>query len=104
MGRLGHGQLSQATRAIKWREKKAIADAAWLSDNRESFMALPDIKSSDAVGVFKLPPDPEPAGPADPPPSFPQEYHCSSCKSPVGLSEKSCPICEKGLNWEGLAG
>lgn len=66
-------------------------------------MPVPDIKSSAAVGVFKLPPDPEPAVPADPPPSSPQEYHCASCKAPVGLREESCPICEKRLNWEGLA-
>ncbi len=73
-------------------------------------MAVPS-RSSDAVGVFKLPPEPEPAVPADPPPSeviskswrSPQEYHCGSCKSPVGKKEESCPICEKRLNWEGLA-
>ena len=108
MGRLGNGELSQSSRAIKWRANKAVKNAAYALDQQGATeliiegeaVAPPKAKQTkpapDAIGVFT---DPEPV---EIEPEGEQPYHCDNCQGTVHQGDESCGVCEQRLNWAGI--
>ena len=108
MGRLKHGELSQTSRAIKWRANKAVKNAAYALEQKgatqlviEGETIVPPKKSvkpgPDAIGVFA--PDPEPVASE---PVTDQAYHCNNYHGTVHPGDEACGGCERTLNWAGL--
>jgi len=108
MGRLGNGELSQSSRAIKWRANKAVKNAAIALEKKgatpliiEGETIVPPKKTikptEDAIGVFA--PDP---GPVEIEPVTEQSYHCNNCQGTVHLGDEACGVCEQRLNWAGI--
>ena len=108
MGRLKHGELSQSSRAIKWRANKAVKNAAHALEQQgateliiEGEPIVPTKKTTepapDAIGV--LTPDP---GPVEIEPVTDQAYHCNNCPGAVQPGDESCGVCEQRLNWAGI--
>ena len=108
MGRLGHGELSQTPRAIKWREKKSVSNAAWLLSQRSHKMGTKGApvatdkkrgrKKAEQIGVLS---EPDPV--VDPGPGPAQWYYCANCKTVVVRSDEKCGTCEDQLAWDGIA-
>jgi len=108
MGRLKHGELSQSSRAIKWRANKAVQNAAYALEQQgatkliiegEKVMPAKTKKTNpapDAIGVFT---DPEPV---EIEPEGDQPYHCNYCRGTVHQGDEVCGVCEKRLDWAGL--
>ena len=108
MGRLGNGELSQSSRAIKWRANKAVQNAAYALDQQgatelviEGEKVMPPRKTAtkpapDAIGVFT---DPEPV---EIEPEGAQSYHCNNCQGTVHQGDEACGVCEQRLNWAGI--
>ena len=108
MGRLKHGELSQSSRAIKWRANKAVKNAAYALEQQgateliiEGEKVMPPKKTAtkptpDAIGVFT---DPEPV---EIEPEGAQAYHCNNCQGAVHHGEEACGVCEQRLNWAGI--
>ena len=107
MGRLKHGELSQSTRAIKWRANKAVQNAAYALEKQgaeliiEGEAILPPRKTAtkpepDAIGVFT---DPDPV---EIEPQEAQAYHCNNCQGTVHQGDEACGVCEQRLNWAGI--
>jgi len=108
MGRLKHGELSQSSRAIKWRANKAVKNAVYALDQQGATeliiegdtVAPPKAKKTklepDAIGVFT---DPEPVElelEGD------QAYYCMNCRATVHQGDEACGVCEQRLNWAGI--
>jgi hypothetical protein len=108
MGRLGNGELSQSSRAIKWRANKAVQNAAYALDQQgatelviEGEKVMPPRKTAtkpapDAIGVFT---DSEPV---EIEPEGAQAYHCDNCQGTVHRGDAVCGVCEQRLNWAGI--
>jgi len=108
MGRLKHGELSQSSRAIKWRANKAVKNAAYALEQQgateliiEGEKVMPPKKTAtkpapDAIGVFT---DPEPVGIEL---EGAQAYHCNNCRATVRQGDEACGVCEQRLNWAGV--
>ena len=108
MGRLKHGELSQSSRAIKWRANKAVKNAAYALEKQgateliiEGEPIVPPKKTikpaPDAIGVFT--PDPTPV---EIEPVTDQAYHCNNCHATVLQGDAACGVCEQRLNWAGI--
>ena len=107
MGRLGNGELSQSSRAIKWRANKAVKNAAYAlrqQGAKELIIegdVLPPPKAKqtkpdpDAIGVFT----PEPV---EIEPEGDQAYHCDNCQGTVHQGDEACGVCDQRLNWAGI--
>jgi hypothetical protein len=106
MGRLGNGELSQSSRAIKWRANKAIKNAAYALEQQGATELIiegdtvmpPKTKKKttpDAIGVFT----PEPV---EIEPELDQAYHCNNCHGTVHQGDEACGVCEQRLNWAGI--
>jgi len=110
--RLANGYFSQKPRAIKWRAKKAVENAAYQlanGKNAETFtqgepklMNEPKPKrkrtkkpAPDAIGVFS---DDEPAAPEP----DRQDYFCENCRGTVHQGDERCLVCNERLNWAGV--
>jgi len=109
MGRLKHGELSQSSRAIKWRANKAVQNAAYALEKQgateliiEGGKVMPPKKTvtkptPDAIGVFT---DPEPIEiEAE---SDSQAYHCNNCRATVHQGDEACGVCEHRLDWAAI--
>ncbi len=107
MGRLKHGELSQSSRAIKWRANKQLRNAAIALEKQGSELfiegekVMPPRKTAtkpapDAIGVFT---DPEPV---EIEPEGEQPYHCTNCQGTVHQGDEACGVCEQRLNWAGI--
>jgi hypothetical protein len=108
MGRLSDGELSQSSRAIKWRANKAVKNAAIALEKQgateliiEKDVVMPPRKTAtkpepDAIGVFT---DPEPV---EIEPEGDQAYHCNNCHATVHQGNEACGVCEQRLNWAGI--
>jgi len=108
MGRLGNGELSQSSRAIKWRANKAVKNAAIALEKKgatpliiegETIMADKEMPkpSTEQVGILTPPP-----GPVGPETVEEQRYHCNNCQGTVHRGNKVCGVCEQRLDWAGL--
>jgi len=109
MGRLGNGELSQSSRAIKWRANKAVKNAAYVLEQQGATELIiegekvmpPKAKKTkpgaDAIGVFT---DPEPV--EIEPETYNQAYHCNNCQGTVHQGDEACGVCEQRLNWAGI--
>ena len=108
MGRLGNGELSQSSRAIKWRANKAVKNAAYALEQQGATELiiqgdiLPPPKATkktkpapDSIGVFT----PEPV---EIEPEGDQAYHCNNCRGTVHQGDEACGVCEHRLNWRGV--
>ena len=108
MGRLPDGELSQSSRALKWRANKTVKNAqiALEKQGATELIIEGDVMSTpkepkatqpapDAIGVF-LPPEPVERE------SDVQTYHCNHCRAPVHPGEQSCSVCQERLNWAGI--
>jgi len=107
MGRLADGELSQSTRAIKWRANKQLKNAAIALEKLGSELIIDEVKimppkakvpkpGPDAIGVFT---DSEPIeieAEADP------HYYCQNCRATVHQGDEACGVCEERLNWAGI--
>jgi len=109
MGRLSDGELSQSSRAIKWRANKTVKNAQIALEKQgateliiggEAVMPAKKtvtIPAPDAIGVFT---DPEPIEiEAE---SENQPYHCNNCRATVHQGDEACGVCEQRLNWAGI--
>ena len=107
MGRLKHGELSQTSRAIKWRANKQLRNAAVALEKQGSELIIDGEKivapkktikpAPDAIGVFTSEPQPvETETVTD------QAYHCNNCQGTVHQGDEACGVCEQRLNWAGL--
>ena len=111
-GPRGHGVLSMAPRAVRWRAQRDRENAAWRRDNGQ-LMPWDDPETDterttreDGIGVFGPPGAEEEAAPTEDIVEIPQ-YHCSNCSSEASLTRVTpdmavCPICGKRLEWAGL--
>ncbi len=110
MGRLKHGELSQSSRAIKWRANKTVQNAAYALEKQG---ATELIIEGDIVSTPKEPKATQPAPDfigvvSRPEPTVRereteiQEYHCDNCRAPVHQGDKACGVCEQRLNWAGV--
>jgi len=109
MGRLPDGELSQSSRAIKWRANKTVKNAAIALEKQGATELIiegdvvmpPKTKRTkpepDAIGVFT---DPEPI--EIEPESDNQAYHCNHCRATVHPGDEACGVCEQRLNWAGI--
>ena len=108
MGRLKHGELSQSSRAIKWRANKAVKNAAIALEKKgatpliiegETIVADKETlnPSTDQIGILTSPP-----GPVGPETVEEQGYHCNNCQGTVLQGDKVCGVCEQRLNWAGI--
>ena len=107
MGRLKHGELSQTSRAIKWRANKAVKNAAYALEKQgaeliiEGEPIVPPKKTAksapDAIGVFT----PEP-NTVEIETVTEQAYHCNNCQGTVHHGDEACSVCEQRLNWAGI--
>jgi hypothetical protein len=106
MGRLADGELSQTSRAIKWRANKQLRNAAIALEKQgteliiEGEPIVPPKKTAtkpkpDAIGVFT----PEPV---EIEPQEAQAYHCNNCQGTVHQGDEACAVCEQRLNWAGI--
>ncbi len=112
MGRLPDGEISQSKRAIKWRAKKQLKNAAIALEKLGSELiieggkVMPDKKTvtkpaPDAIGVFSD--ETTPAGQTESViESDPQPYHCNNCRATVHQGDEACGVCEKRLDWAGI--
>jgi len=107
MGRLSDGELSQSSRAIKWRANKQLRNAAIALEKQGAELIIegekvmpPKTKATkpapDAIGVFT---DPEPV---EIEPEGAQPYHCNNCQGTVHQGDEACGVCEQRLNWAGI--
>jgi len=109
MGRLPDGELSQSSRAIKWRANKTVKNAQIALEKQGATeliiggdVLMPPKKKApkpgpDAIGVFT---DPEPIEiEAE---SDNQAYHCNNCRATVHQGDEACGVCEQRLNWAGI--
>ena len=107
MGRLADGELSQSSRAIKWRANKQLRNAAIALEKQgaeliiEGEKVMPPRKTAtkpapDAIGVFTD------AEPVEIEPEGDQAYHCNNCQGTVHQGDAACGVCEQRLNWAGL--
>jgi len=109
MGRLSDGELSQSSRAIKWRANKTVKNAQIALEKQGATeliiggeAVMPAKKTvtklaPDAIGVFT---DPEPIEiEAE---SENQPYHCNNCRATVHQGDEACGVCEQRLNWAGI--
>jgi hypothetical protein len=120
MGRLPDGELSQSSRAIKWRANKQLRNAAIALERQgatELIITPPKPKAnflivggervmppkskktkpnSDAIGVFTDPEPVETEAQSD------RTYHCMNCRATVHQGDEACGVCEQRLNWEGI--
>jgi len=108
MGRLKHGELSQSSRAIKWRANKAVKNAAYALEQQgateliiEGGAVAPSKAKKtrpepDAIGVFTGP------EPVEIEPEGDQAYHCANCHGTVHQGDAACGVCEQRLNWAGI--
>jgi hypothetical protein len=111
MGRLPDGELSQSSRAIKWRANKTVKNAKIALEKQgateliiegEKVMSTEPKKTklvSDAPGVFT---DPAPVEIVAEPDT--QAYHCNNCHATVHQGDQACGVCEQRLNWAGIRG
>jgi len=108
MGRLGNGELSQSSRAIKWRANKAVQNAAIALEKKgatpliiegETILADKEMPkpSTDQIGILTSSPGPVGAETVEA-----QGYHCNNCQGPVHQGDKVCGVCEQRLNWAGI--
>jgi len=109
MGRLANGELSQSSRAIKWRANKTVKNAQIALEKQGATeliiggeAVMPAKKTvtkpaPDAIGVFTNPEPIEIATEADP-----QAYHCNNCRATVHQGDEACSVCEQRLNWAGI--
>jgi hypothetical protein len=110
MGRLANGELSQSSRAIKWRANKTVKNAriALEKQGKELIIGgdvvmsskahVPRKPDSDAIGVFSD--DTSPAGPTESAiESDAQTYYCNNCRGTVHQGEERCGVCEQRLDW-----
>ena len=113
MGRLPDGELSQSSRAIKWRANKTVKNAQIALEKQgatgliiEGDIVMPPKAkttkpASDAIGVFSD--DTSTAGPAESAiESDAQPYHCNNCRATVHQGDDACGVCEQRLNWAGI--
>lgn len=111
MGRLPDGELSQSSRAIKWRANKTVRNAQIALEKQGATeliieggkivppKAKPAKPEPDDIGVFT---DPEPAEiEAD---STDQPYFCNNCRATVHPGDEACGVCEQRLNWAAVRG
>jgi len=108
MGRLPDGELSQSSRAIKWRANKTVKNAQIALQKQGATELIiggdvvmpPKTKQTkpepDAIGVFT---DPEPI---EIEPEGEQPYHCNNCRATVHQGDEACGVCEQRLNWAGI--
>jgi len=110
MGRLADGELSQSSRAIKWRAKKQLKNAAIALDKLGSELIIEGGKvmppkpktpkpEPDAIGVFTAPEPIEIEAETDA-----QAYHCNNCHATVHQGDEGCGVCEQRLNWAAVRG
>ena len=109
MGRLPDGELSQNSRAIKWRANKTVKNAQIALEKQGSTeliiggdVVMPSKAKTtkpgpDAIGVFT---DPEPIEIESE--SEGQPYHCNNCRATVHQGDEACSVCEQRLNWAGI--
>jgi len=113
MGRLPDGELSQSSRAIKWRANKTVKNAQIALEKQgateliiEGGKVMPPKKTAtkpapDAIGVFSD--DTPPAGQTESAiESDSQAYHCNNCRATVHQGDEVCGVCERLLNWAGI--
>jgi len=114
MGRLPDGELSQSSRAIKWRANKTVKNARIALDKQGATeliiggdvvmpkkTVVPHEPDSDAIGVFSG--DTSPAGQTESAiESDAQPYHCNNCRATVHQGDEACGVCEQRLNWAGI--
>jgi hypothetical protein len=109
MGRLGNGDLSQSSRAIKWRANKTVKNAKIALEKQGATELILDggqivapkkttKPAPDAIGVFTADP-----GPVEIEPVTDQPYHCNNCQGTVHQGDEACGVCEQRLNWGGVA-
>jgi len=108
MGRLPDGELSDTSRAIKWRANKTVKNAQIALEKQGATeliiggdVVVPAKKTvtkpaPDAIGVFT---DPEPI---EIEPEGNQAYHCNNCRATVHQGDEACGVCEQRLNWAGI--
>jgi len=109
MGRLPDGELSQSSRAIKWRANKTVKNAQIALEKQGATeliiggdVVMPSKtkttkRGPDAIGVFT---DPEPIEIEAETDS--QAYHCNNCRATVHQGDEACGVCEQRLNWAGI--
>jgi len=107
MGRLPDGELSQSSRAIKWRANKTVKNAQIALEKQGATELIiegekvmpPKTKKTkpapDAIGVF----DPEPIEIET---ASDAHYYCMNCRATVHKGEEACGVCEERLNWAGI--
>ena len=108
MGRLPDGELSQSSRAIKWRANKTVKNAQIALEKQGATELIIDGEKvmspkktatkpgPDAIGVFT---DPEPVeieAESD------AHYYCMNCRATVHQGDEACGVCEQRLNWAGI--
>jgi len=113
MGRLADGELSQSSRAIKWRANKQLRNAAIALEKQGSELIIegeqivPPKKTvkpaPDAIGVFSKDEGANyPPGDLDDAPEAIRNYHCNNCRATVHQGDEACGVCEQRLNWAGI--
>jgi len=114
MGRLPDGELSQSSRAIKWRANKTVKNAQIALEKQGATeliiggdvvmpkkTLIPHQPEPDAIGVFSG--ENSQAGQTGfATESDPQQYHCNNCRATVHQGDEACSVCEQRLNWAGL--
>jgi hypothetical protein len=108
MGRLADGELSQSSRAIKWRANKAVKNAAIALEKQgateliigKDVVMPPKTKKTkpaqDGIGVFTDP------APVEIEPEEEQTYYCTHCHGTVHQGDEACRVCDRRLNWAGI--
>jgi len=114
MGRLPDGELSQSSRAIKWRANKTVKNAVIALEKQGATELIieggkvmpPKTKVTkpepDAIGVFSD--DTTPAGRTESAIEIESDahYYCKNCRATVHLGDEACGVCEERLNWAGI--
>ena len=113
MGRLPNGELSQSSRAIKWRANKTVKNAQIALEKQGATeliiggeVVMPSKAKTtkpdpDAIGVFSD--DTTTAGPTESvTESNTQAYHCNNCRATVHQDDEACGAREQRLNWAGI--
>jgi len=114
MGRLSDGELSNSSRAIKWRANKTVKNAQIALEKQGATgliiggdvvmpkkTVVPHKPETDAIGVFSD--DTSAAGQTESAiESDTQSYHCNNCRATVHQGDEACGVCEQRLNWAGI--
>lgn len=115
----GHGMVSMEPRAVRWRAQKERENAAWrratgnLMPWDEPLEGNGEGRDVAAIGIWQANAAQESATAEPPTPEYmdtpnyledgeDQAYHCLNCTSEIIAGARECPVCELGLDWDGI--